>query len=283
MRQEISERTHIALVSFGLFVTALFLTAYSSRNPAVARVGNTIVLELTAPVARSATAIGTGLRSLWSRYLFLVSTATDNETLSRRVLELESRLGTLSEFQAENERLRQILVFSSERQLRGTVASVIGADASGWIRGLVIDRGWVQGVRPGMAVVHPRGVVGQITSVASNSARVLLVNDHSSGGDVLIQGSRVRGVVEGAGEKVCDLKFVTKDNPLKIGDVVVTSGMDQIFPKGLVVGTVSHVSAQTGTLFQTVEVRPAVNSARIEEVLVVASDARVAVTGAGGN
>lgn len=282
MRQEISDRTHIALVSFGLFVTSLFLTAYSSRNPAFARVGNTIVLELTAPIARSTNAVGDTVRSVWSRYLYLVSTARKNETLSRRVLDLESRLGMLTEFEAENERLRQVLSFSTERQLRGTVASVIGADASGWIRGLVIDRGSAHGVRPGMAVVHPRGVVGQITSVASSSSRVLLVNDHSSGVDVLVQGSRVRGVVEGAGEKVCELKFVTKDNPLKVGDVVVTSGMDQVFPKGLVVGTVSHVSVQTSTLFQTVEIRPAVNFARIEEVLVVAPGDGIAAIGSGG-
>jgi len=271
MRQEISERTHIALVSFGLFVTALFLTAYSSRYPAVARVGNTLVLEITAPIASATNVVADGLTSIWTRYLFLVSTARENESLSRRVSELESRLGMLSEFEAENDRLRQALSFSSEQQLRGVVASVIGADASGWIRGLMIDRGAADGVRPGMAVVHPRGVVGQITSVGSNSARVLLVNDHSSGVDVLVQGSRVRGVVEGAGETACELKFVTKEYPIKVGDVVVTSGMDQVFPKGLVVGTVSHVSAQTSTLFQTVEIRPAVNFSRIEEVLVVPS------------
>lgn len=271
MRQEISERTHIALVSFGLFVTALFLTAYSSRYPAVARVGNTLVLEITAPIGSATNVVVGGLNSIWNRYLFLVSTARENEKLSRRVSELESRLGMLSEFEAENDRLRQALSFSSERQLRGVVASVIGADASGWIRGLMIDRGAAHGIRPGMAVVHPRGVVGQITSVGSNSARVLLVNDHSSGVDVLVQGSRVRGVVEGAGETACELKFVTKENPIKVGDVVVTSGMDQVFPKGLVVGTVSHVSAQTSTLFQTVEIRPAVNFSRIEEVLVVPS------------
>lgn len=281
MRQEISERTHIAVVSFGLFVAALFLTAYSSRYPAVARVGNSLVLEVSSPIASVANAIGNGAHSAWSRYLYLVSTSKKNEELSRRVQELETKLGILHEFEAENERLRQVLSFSSERELRGTVASVIGADASGWIRGLVIDRGAAHGVRTGMAVVHPRGVVGQITSVSSSSARVLLVNDHSSGVDVLIQGSRVRGVVEGAGEKVCELKFVTKENPVRVGDVVVTSGMDQVFPKGLVVGTVSEVSAQTGTLFQTIEVRPAVNFARIEEVVVVPSGQSMSASAVG--
>lgn len=271
MRQEISERTHIAVVSFCLFVAALFLTAYSSRYPAVARVGNSLILELTSPIARVMNAIEDGAASVWNRYLYLISTAKENEQLSRRVQELETKLGMLREFETENARLRAALSFSTEREIHGTVASVIGADASGWIRGLLIDRGAAHGLRAGMAVVHPRGVVGQITSVGSNSARVLLVNDHSSGVDALIQGSRVRGVLEGAGEKVCELKFVTKDTPVRVGDVVVTSGMDQVFPKGLVVGTVSQVSAQTGTLFQTIEVRPAVEFSRVEEVLVVPS------------
>jgi rod shape-determining protein MreC len=271
MRQEISERTHIAVVSFCLFVAALFLTAYSSRYPTVARVGNSIILEVTSPIARVVNAAEDGAESVWNRYLYLISTARENEVLSRRVHELETKLGMLRESETENARLRAVLSFSTERALHGTAASVIGADASGWIRGLLIDRGTTHGLRAGMAVVHPRGVVGQITSVGSNSARVLLVNDHSSGVDVLIQGSRVRGVLEGAGEKECELKFVTKDNPVKVGDVVVTSGMDQVFPKGLVVGSVSQVSAQTSTLFQTIAVRPAVDFTRVEEVVVVPS------------
>ena len=87
---------------------------------------------------------------------------------------------------------------------------------------------------------------------------------------------QVGGVVEGAGERMCELKFITRETPLKVGDVAITSGMDRVFPKGLVVGTVSEVNVQSGGLFQTVEVKPAVDFSRLEEVLVVLSSAEIA-------
>ncbi len=269
MRQEISTRTHVAVASLALFVGALFLTAYSSRNPSVAKVGNALVLELIAPVSRLAEMVRNGVETVWGQYVHLVGTSAENELLVARVQELEGKLSALSEFERENARLRQMLSFSAENGLRSVAASVIGSDPSGWIRGIVIDRGSVHGVEPGMAVVHSKGIVGQVASVSSNASRVLLVNDHSSGVDVVVQGSRARGVVEGAGERVCELKFITKETPVKEGDLIITSGMDRVFPKGLIVGTIVDVDSQSGGLFQTVEVKPSVDFSRLEEVLIV--------------
>lgn len=269
MRQEISTRTHVAVASLALFVGALFLTAYSSRNPSVAKVGNALVLELIAPVSRLAEMVRDGVGTVWDRYVHLVDTSAENELLVARVEELEGKLSALSEFERENARLRQMLSFSAENGFRSVAASVIGSDPSGWIRGIVIDRGSVHGVEPGMAVVHSKGIVGQVASVSSNASRVLLVNDHSSGVDVVVQGSRARGVVEGAGERVCELKFITKETQVKEGDLIITSGMDRVFPKGLMVGTIVDVDSQSGGLFQRVEVKPSVDFSRLEEVLIV--------------
>jgi rod shape-determining protein MreC len=269
MRQEISTRTHVAVASLTLFVGALFLTAYSSRNPSIAKVGNSLVLELISPVSRLAEIVRDGLGTVWKQYVHLVGASAENERLLAQVQALEGRLSALSEFERENARLRQMLNFAAEKGFRSVAASVIGSDPSGWIRGIVIDRGSVHGVEPGMAVVHSKGIVGQVASVSSNSSRVLLVNDHSSGVDVVVQGSRARGVVEGAGERVCELKFITKETPVREGDLIITSGMDRVFPKGLIVGTIVGVDAQSGGLFQTVEVKPSVDFSRLEEVLIV--------------
>lgn len=278
MRQEISTRTHVAVASLCLFLASLFLTAYSARNRAVATIGNSVVLALVSPVSHVAEMIRDGIGNVWGRYVYLVGASTDNERLAARVEELEGQLSVLKEFERENDRLRQLLNFSVEHGFRSIGASVIGSDPSGWIRGIVIDRGSAQGVQPGMAVVHSKGIVGQVVSVSSNSSRVLLVNDHSSGVDAVVQGSRARGVVEGAGERMCELKFITPETPVKVGDVAITSGMDRVFPKGLVVGTISDVNVQTGGLFQTVEVKPAVDFSRLEEVLVVLLSAEPAPT-----
>jgi rod shape-determining protein MreC len=232
-------------------------------------VGNALVLELIAPVSRLAEMVRDGVGTVWNRYVHLVDTSAENERLVARVEELEGKLSALSEFERENARLRHMLSFSAENGFRSVAASVIGSDPSGWIRGIVIDRGSVHGVEPGMAVVHSKGIVGQVASVSSNASRVLLVNDHSSGVDVVVQGSRARGVVEGAGERVCELKFITKETQVKEGDLIITSGMDRVFPKGLMVGTIVDVDSQSGGLFQRVEVKPSVDFSRLEEVLIV--------------
>lgn len=269
MRQEISSKTQVWVVSFGLFLASLFLTAYSARYPAVARIGNSLVLEIVAPVSRTVESVRAGAFAILTRYVYLIETARENEQLLQRVVDLEARVGMLNEVERENARLREIVSFSADKKISGVVGSVIGGDPSGWIKGILVDKGSLQGVRSGMAVVSARGVVGQVVSVSSNSSRVLLVTDHSSGVDAIVEGSRARGVIEGGGENVCELKFVTKDVPVKVGEVVLTSGMDQVYQKGLVVGTVSRVSAASEALFQTITVKPAVDFSRLEEVLIV--------------
>jgi rod shape-determining protein MreC len=119
--------------------------------------------------------------------------------------------------------------------------------------------------------VHARGVVGQVIAVSPNSARILLMTDHSSGIDAIVQGSRIRGVVEGSGTQMSQLRYVTREFSIKTDELVLTSGMDGVFPKGLLLGTVSAVQSSGGGMFQTVEVRPSVDFVRLEEVLILTS------------
>jgi rod shape-determining protein MreC len=277
MRHEISSKSQVAVTCLSLFLASLFLTAYSSRNPAIARIGNTLVLEMITPISGAAEFVARGLSSSWHRYIFLSNTARENEVLRGRISDLERDMARAGEFERENTRLRTLLQVAADNRVQGVAASIIGGDPSGWVRGVVVNKGSSSGIREGMAVIHAQGVVGQVVSVASDSARVLLVSDHASGVDVLLQDSRAHGVVEGAGDQVCELKFVTKDVKVKEGDVVITSGMDSVYPKGIVLGRVSQIAQAHGALFQTIEVKPAVDFSKIEEVLIVA--ARPAVEG----
>lgn len=273
MKQAISSKTHVGVACLGLFLLSLFLTAYTAKNPAIARVGITAVLTAVTPALQLAEVARTGCIDVWTGYLNLVSTARENRHLRAAVSDLESRLALLSEAERENLRLRELLNFSTEKRLRGVTAAVIGGDPSGWTKGVVVNRGRASGVVPGMAVVHPQGVVGQVISVTATSAKVLLVSDHASGVDVLMQASRARGVVEGAGEQVCELKFVTKDIQVRLGEEVITSGMDGVYPKGIIVGRVAQVGNSSAGLFQPIEIKPAVDFSRLEEVLLVHSSA----------
>lgn len=269
MRQELSSKTQVGLACLALFLLSLFITAYSSRNPSVARVGNSLVQEVIAPISQGAYIVREGISVGWSRYLFLVHTASDNEKLRAQISNLQSELARSLEYGRENERLKSLLKVTTENGVQGIAARVIGGDSSGWVRGILIDQGGSSGVKEGMAVIHAQGLVGQVVAVSSNSARVLLVSDHASGVDVLHESTRARGVVEGAGEQMCELTFLTKDVQVKAGDSIITSGMDTIYPKGVLVGRISRVGQAAGTLFQTIEVEPAVDFSKIEEVLIV--------------
>jgi rod shape-determining protein MreC len=249
------------------------LTAYSARHPALARGGTALLNEIIAPIHVALDIIEDSTVAVWRRYVSLMGVERENEALRTRLNELLGGQRRMHEFEEQNKRLRALLDLNSAGQLRGVAAEVIGDEPSGWGHGFVINKGSSHGVRVGMAVVHPRGIVGQVIAASANYAHILLITDHSSGVDALIQESRVRGVVEGVGAAHCELRYVTKQTPVRTGDAVITSGLDGVFPKGLIIGSVSKVAVETGTLLQNIEVKVAVDFSRLEEVLVLAGDA----------
>lgn len=269
MAHGMTERRKVAVVSFALLCCALLLTAYSARHPAFARFPTTVVLEVVAPLHAAVDFAEDSSRNIWNSYVAMISVADENQALRARITELERERNALAEFKAENQRLRGLLELSSISQLKGVSADVIGDEPSGWGRGILLNKGVSHGVGVGMAVVHPRGVVGQVVAASPNFAHVLLVTDHSSGVDVMTKDTRVRGVIEGIGADHCELRYVSKETPVRVGDVVITSGMDGVFPKGLPVGAVSKVAVETGTLLQNIEVTASVDFDKLEEVLVV--------------
>jgi len=272
MSAGVSERKKVAGLSFGLLCCSLLLTAYSSRHPSFARSGTTALFEVIAPLHTAVDLAEDSIRSVWNHYIGLIGVSNENQALRTRLTELDGEQGMLLEYKNENQRLRTLLELGSVSQLKGIAANVIGDEPSGWGHGIIINKGSSLGIDVGMAVVHPSGVVGQVIAVSPNYAHVLLVTDHSSGADVMTQDERVRGVVEGVGSDHCELKYVSKQTPVRVGDTVITSGMDGVFPKGVIVGTVSKVAVETGTLLQNVEVKVAVNFDKLEEVLVVTGD-----------
>lgn len=272
MSTGVSERKKIAVLSFGLLCCSLLLTAYSARNPSFARIGTSALFEVVAPLHAAVDFAEDSTRSVWSGYVGLIDLSQENEKLRARVSELDGERGLLEEFKRENERLRALLDLNAVSQLRGVAANVIGDEPSGWGQGVIVNKGSLLGVRVGMAVVHPRGVVGQVVAVSPNYAHVLLLTDHSSGVDVMTQDSRVRGVVEGVGADHCELRYVSKQTPVRVGDTVVTSGMDGVFPKGLILGVISKVAVETGTLLQNIEVNVSVDLDKLEEVLILTRD-----------
>jgi rod shape-determining protein MreC len=206
-------------------------------------------------------------------YDTLAGFRTENERLRKRIQNLEIERQKLLEAEATNRQLKQLLDFRSHLIPPGAItATIIANSAASWFQSCQIDKGSADGVRKGMAVVTPLGVVGQVVAVTPRAAKVLLLTDPNSGIDVLIQRTRSRGIVSGSLENGTVLKYMKRSEDVQEGDRLITSGMDGVFPKGMMVGTVIKVRKQHIGLFQFVEVLPAVQSPRTENVLVVAAD-----------
>ena len=268
-------RVHVALSSFALFCLALVLSAYSSKNPGVARVGTVVATEVLAPFQILYGGLQHGVSGIWSDYINLVGVEQENLKLRERLAMLEAENSTLLEFRHENERLRALVGIGEAESLKGVIGSVIAYDPSNWERTAVVNRGTLSGVQTGMAVVHNNGVVGQIVAAGPTASRVLLLTDHASGIDAVVQGSRIRGVVEGSGERQCRLRFVLSEDEVKIGDRVISSGMDGVYPKGLLIGIVSDLRRSKSGLFQLIEVRPSVDLSRLENVMIITAQNKI--------
>jgi rod shape-determining protein MreC len=265
----------LATAALFLVVAATLIVRTSASRLRDDRLGG-LFLELMAPLQRAVTLASRTVADVRAGAVDLWHARQEVEALRARVRDLERDTAGLTETQLENERLRTLLDF--RQTLRGELltARVIGHDASGLSRTLVIDRGTASGVVKGAAVLAPGGLVGQVFLASPHAARVLLVTDHNSGVDAVVQRTRGRGIVEGTIEGRCGLKFVKRTEDLQVGDVVLSSGLDGIFPPAVPVGHISAVDKQGQGLFQYAQIEPGVDVERLEEVLVTLGPVRPA-------
>ncbi len=229
----------------------------------------TVALTVMSPVNRVVSRINDGASRIWNDYMDLVGVRKENKELRKSVKTLNSRMTEYQEMARANERLKRLLDLKGTLPVPSLAASVIGEDGTPWFKTIMIDRGEADGLREGMPVIAADGVIGQLVKVVAKSSRVLLITDHASGVAGIVQRSRARGVVRGKGGGICSLEFALAEEDVKVGDVVVTSGIGGVFPKGLNIGEVTMVKKGEYGIFQTVDVRPAVNLVRLEEVLVL--------------
>jgi len=205
----------------------------------------------------------------WQKYVYLIGVEEEREQLAARLKALEAQNSQLVELVSENARLLSLLNYRNELKAEGVLARVKSRDPSNWARTIVLNRGSNDGVREGQAVIDGNALVGQVIAVSSSTAKVLLLTDNVSAVDVIVQSSRAQGVVEGNLTAAMKLKYVLREQPIKIGDRIIASGLDGIFPKGALVGVVSRVMADSSGMFQSVEIEPSTDLTRLEDVLVL--------------
>jgi len=263
-------RRNQVLLSSGLFLTLSFALLTVNRD-GLRRFDplGVVFLEVLRPLQSVTTNTSGRVSGLWGSYLDLVGVEADNQRLRERLRQLEAEHHRDTEIELENHRLQRLLDFRNDVPSQGVTAGVTGKDASGLFQTFTLDRGESDGVKAGMAVVAPDGVVGRIGQASPHASRVLLISDHNSGVDALVQRTRARGIVEGALNGGCSMKYIKRGDDVAVDDVVVTSGLDGIFPKGVLIGTVNHVTRKDVGLFQIAEVTPAAEFGKLEEVWVI--------------
>jgi rod shape-determining protein MreC len=265
-------KNQVLLSCYFCLLLSLYIVSAAARGQLKSDPIGPVLMWLFRPLQLGVQLTTGWIQELHESYITLAAFKAENDRLRKRIQALEIERNKWLEAEATNRRLQQLLEFRSHLPVGSVTASIIANSASTWFQSCLLDKGSDDQVRKGMAVVTPLGVVGQVVSVTARSAKVLLITDPNSGVDVLVQRTRSRGIVSGSLENGTILKYVKRSEDIQVGDRLITSGLDGIFPKGMMVGTVIKVRKQNLGLFQYIEVMPAVTSARAEEVMAVNAD-----------
>ncbi len=225
-------------------------------------------VDLITPFERALFWAQNGSSNLWHDYFFLRGVRSENRQLKEQIEKMRLEEVRLSEDATQAHRLQSLLAFKGAVHLQTLPAQVIGSSGSDLSRSVYIDKGSNEGIAPDMAVITAGGIVGKVLRVYPSTSLVLMINDQSSGVGAMLEKSRLQGVLRGTSNGEVILERVMSDEQVTPGDTVLSSGGDQIFPKGLPVGTVTKVSPGR-ELFLNIQIKPAADLSRLEEVLVV--------------
>jgi rod shape-determining protein MreC len=209
-----------------------------------------------------------GIRNVWNGYIGLRHAKRENDELKRRLVAAEVTLQQQSAMADRARGLAQLLELRDSLSLRTVAAEISGAGASPDFRTLTIDKGSRDGVRPDMAVISPAGIAGRVVIPSARSAKVQLLVDLNAAAGAIIARTRAQGVVVGAGGDRLRMDYVSDVSDVVVGDIVVSSGIDGIYPKGFVIGRVESIE-RSGGAYRRIMVHPAVDFSSLEEVLVV--------------
>lgn len=220
-------------------------------------------------IQRAYSSFSSGVRGTTSMYLDLIDIKKENRTLRVQNAELRAQLGSMTELKVENERLNNLLGFKQASNMDLVAAKVIGKDLLLDHQTLTINRGTHHGINKNMAALTVGGVVGYVFRADLYTAQILLLTDRYAAIDALVQRSRARGIVEGNSRESTMLKYVKRGDDVQVGDLVVTSGMHNIFPKGFPIGTVKSVEKSQYGMTQIVEMAPAIDPLNLEELFVI--------------
>jgi rod shape-determining protein MreC len=239
------------------------------------------VFGVFSEVQRVANTVTTGVRTSWQNYFALQQVQEENERLKQQISALQIRLQQERSLAQQSQSLQKLLELKTSSELATTAANVIAGGASPEFRTITIDKGTREGVRADMAVISPAGIVGRVIQPSARAAKVQLLIDRNAAAGALVERTRAQGVVTGTGGDEFRMDYVSGSAEVKTGDVVVTSGIDGIYPKGFVIGQIQSIKRGAGE-YSSIVIRPAVDFSALEAVLIVVTPRPTAPAGKPG-
>jgi len=256
-----------------LLIVFLQLIAWDLKGGGFWDTPYNILITVSSLPLKAVTGAVHSVKGMRERVILTKNLREENLSLRKEIASLKAERREAEEIARENARLRDLLDFRERRSFPTLLSHVIGGDPTNSFQTIFIDKGKKAHLSPGMAVVTAGGIVGQIMKVAPTTSQVLLMTDNNSSVDVLIERSRAKGILTGWRGEVCQIKYLGRTEDVQVGDMVITSGLGGVFPKGIEVGTVKEVEKKSWGVFQRAYVYPSVDFGKLEEVLVVRESA----------
>lgn len=228
-----------------------------------------LVTEVISPMQEGLASSKKSLSSLWENYLVIVNTSKENTVLKKQISRLESDITTMEEVRKENLRLKRLLNYSDEMSHERVMAQVVGWDSANEFKVIRLNKGKNHGVKVMAPVITDHGLVGYVYRVTDNYADVLTILDQNNRVDVIVERSRTHGIVEGVINFKCALKYIMRNEPVEVGDKLITAGVGGIYPKGVKVGMITNIDKENFGMTLSIEVVPSVDFDKLEEVLVL--------------
>jgi rod shape-determining protein MreC len=254
-----------------LLATALIILSYNLKQKSHAGLIRKIVLEIAAPIQNVMNASVKSIGDAWSHYIVLVGLEEENKNLKKKISDLKAQLILYHEGYLEAQRLSNLLAIKDDHDYNFIAARIIGREQIALSKTILINKGTAHGLEAGMPVLAGPGLIGRVIDVSWHAAKVLLLIDESSNIDAIVQRNRTQGIIRGAGSHGYVLKYISKTQDVKEGDVIISSGIGGVFPKGLMIGAVNRVDRMEAGLFLKIYVSPSIDFSKLEEVLVLAS------------
>lgn len=255
-----------------IIIASLIMIAYNLKYDTGKNFLRKIVLETVAPIYGVLSGPIRSVQDAWTRYILLVGIQEENRNLKKKINELKAVLVSYQEGYQEAQRLKKLLAITDHDPYRFVTAKVIGREQAALSRTVLINKGLSDGLKNGMPVIAYPGLIGRLVDVSWHVSRVLLLIDENSNIDAIVQRNRTQGIISGAGSQGMILKYISKTQDVQKGDIMVSSGMGGVFPKGWLIGQVINVDRQDAGLFLKIKVAPFVDFAKLEELLILSSE-----------